>query len=89
MVELSTKCPIWTFTLRFDKTNGEYYIDNAIKGDNVSNRAHRRGNSTPNAPLSTDDRTTQGKKPVKESIVLSESTLRKIIRESLIAAIYG
>ena len=27
--------------------------------------------------------------PVKESIVLRESTLRKIIRESLIAAIYG
>lgn len=89
MVELSTKRPVWTFTLRFDNANGEYYIDNAIKGSNVSNRAYRRGNSAPNAPLSLDNRAIQGKKPIKEIIVLTESALRKIIRESLIAAIYG
>ena len=59
MVEAFAKKSKWYFTLRYDSASREYYIDNAIKGENMSNRAHRRGSAAPNAPLEADDRSAQ------------------------------
>lgn len=68
MVEATTQNKKWSFTLRYDETEGIYYVDNIVRGANMSNRAHRRGEATPNPPLSMDDRGQQKRKALKETI---------------------
>lgn len=63
--------------MRHDDDDGIYYVDNAVRGANMSNRAYRRGAATPNAPLSMDDRNNQSKKALKEEDV------RRVIKEVL------
>lgn len=57
-------------------------IDNAIYYANESNRAYRRGVSTPTAPLANDDRTHQG---MLENInnTIAESILRDIVNKTI------
>lgn len=77
MVEATTQDKKWSFTLRHDDDDGVYYVDNAVRGANMSNRAYRRGTATPNAPLSMDDRNNQNKK------ILKEEDIRQAIKEVL------
>ena len=65
----------WYFTLRFE--NGIAIVDNAWYYVNASNRAHRRGVSNPNAPLTQDDRSNQIRRTI------TEHKLRNIIRKTL------
>ena len=66
---------VWYFTLR--KEGGCAFVENVWHYSNASNRAYRRGSANPNAPLSQDDRSNQGRKTI------TEKQLRSIIRESI------
>ena len=77
MVEATTQDKKWSFTLRYDEDEKVYYVDNVVRGANMSNRAYRRGSATPNVPLSMDDRSHQNKKRLKEE------EIRCTIREGL------
>lgn len=90
MVEAYAKTVKWYFTLRFDSTDSTYYVDNAIKSENMSNRARRRGISNLTSPLSNDDRGMQKRMwEAKTSIPISESKLRRIIAESIRRVLYN
>lgn len=58
-VELYTKDKRWYYTVRIEEENA--IIENAVYTGNESNRAYRRGTSSPNSPLELDDRRQQGR----------------------------
>ena len=88
MVETFVKKSKWQFTLRFNESDNEYYVDNAVKGGNMSNRAYRHGVSNPTAPLSNDDRQSQVKMWESHSTSrLSSKELRQIIVECIMRAL--
>lgn len=57
--ELSTSDKRWYYTVRLE--GGCAIIENAVYKGNESNRAYRRGVSSPYSPLSLDDRLKQGR----------------------------
>lgn len=79
MVEATTRDKKWSFTLRYDETECVYYVDNVVRGANMSNRAYRRGTVEPNAPLSIDDRNNQSRKKLKEDEI--KSIIRGYLQE--------
>ncbi len=80
MLEASTSKGKWTFTIKYNSEDNCYYIDNAIKGSNMSNRTYRRGNQTFDAPLSLDDR--QSQKRLKENLIsVTESDIKNMVME--------
>lgn len=88
-IELSTKKKgkaFWYFTLYLD--NDSAVIENAWHYSNASNRAYRRGDVNPSAPLSADNRQRQRNKNLKETyesmgFSIPNYALRKIIKESI------
>ena len=70
----------WYFTAKIE--NDIIVVDNAIYCTNMSNRAYRRGNSSPEAPLSDDDRQNQeyvgSGKGIENSSIISRIVLETI-----------
>lgn len=83
MVEAYAKTVQWQFTLRYDNRVNEFFVDNAIKGNNMSNRAYRNGSSELQASLSNDERTSQDKMWESQRTPIFERRIRCIIADTV------
>lgn len=86
-VEAFAKKTHWQFTLRYDKEADEFYVENAIKGENMSNQAFRRGNTNPSSPLSNDERKKQKKLWESLGVPISKYELETVIQEAITDAL--
>lgn len=78
-VELYTRDKRWYYTVRLERENA--IIENAVYKGNESNRAYRRGSSTPHAPLHLDDRRNQTiNRPVSPTQTYALSPKTRILK---------
>lgn len=86
-VEAFAKKTHWQFTLRYDKEADEFYVENAIKGENMSNQAFRRGDTNLSSPLSNDERTRQKKLWESLGVPISKYELKTVIQKAITDAL--